>query len=111
MEKCETDLDAEMEGPMNAAHSQVDIGEMDMPEITQGTAQVDRNPTVENTMLLPMINGKVTNRQALSVACVLERHLSYSLNASYMRCHSIAQCKFPTKMIICLCPPDTRTNA
>ena len=33
------------------------------------------------------------NRPALSVAYVLERHSAYSSNATYMKCHSIAQCK------------------
>ena len=44
--ECGTDLEAEMEGPMDAAHSHVDIGEIDRPAITQGTVQVDRNTTV-----------------------------------------------------------------
>ena len=48
MGKCEMDLDAEMEETTNAAHSHVDIGEMDWPEITQGTMQVDMNTSVEN---------------------------------------------------------------
>ena len=55
--------------------------------------QVDRNTSVENTMLQPIINGKVLNRHALSVTYVLEWHSSYSSNVSYMKCHSIAQCK------------------
>ena len=67
--KCENDLGAEMGGPTNAAHSHVDIGEIDRPETTQGTMQVDTNTSVENTMLLPIIiKGKVLNRHALSVA-------------------------------------------
>ena len=93
MGKCETDLDAEMEGPMNAAHSHVDIGEIDRPVFTQGTVQEDTNKSVENTILLPIINGKVLNRHALSVAYLPEWHSSYSLNVSYMKCHSIAECK------------------
>ena len=93
MGKCETDLDAEMEGTMNAAHSHVDIGEMDRPVFTQGTMQADRNTSLENPMLLPIINGKVMNRPALSFAYVLERHSAYSSNVSYMKCHSISQCK------------------
>ena len=110
MGECEMDLEAEMEGPMNAAHSHVDIGEIERPATTQGTVQVDTNTSVENTsvwkiplknkytilyyytMLLPIINGKVLNRHALSVAYVLEWHSSYSLNVNY-RCLSIAQCK------------------
>ena len=39
MGKCEMDLDAVMEGPMDAAHSHVDIGEIDRPVFTQGTMQ------------------------------------------------------------------------
>ena len=93
MGKCEMDLDAEMEGPTNAAHSHVDIGEMDRPEITQGTVQVDTNTSVENTKLLPIINGKVLNRHELSVAYVLEQHSLHSSNVTYMRSHSIAECK------------------
>ena len=54
MGKCEMDLDAEMEGPMDAAHSHVDIGEIDRPVFTQGTMQVDTNTSMENTMLLPI---------------------------------------------------------
>ena len=92
MGKCETDV--EMEGPMNAAHSHVDISEIERPVFTQGTVQVDMNTSVENTMLLLIINGtKVLNRHALSVSYALEHHSSYSSNVSYMKCHSIAQCK------------------
>ena len=93
MGKCGTDLDAEMEGTTNDAHSHVDIGEMDRPATTQGTVQVDTNTSVENTKLLPIIKGKVLNRHAISVAYVLEWHSAYSLNVSYMKCHSISQCK------------------
>ena len=71
MGKYEMDLGAEKEGPMNAADSHVDIAEMDRPGITQGTEQVDTNKSMENT-ILPIINGKVLTRHALSVAYVLE---------------------------------------
>ena len=57
MGECETDLGAAMEAPVDDAHSHFDIGEMDRPAITQGTMQVDTNTSVENTMLLSIING------------------------------------------------------
>ena len=93
MGECETDLGTAVEGPMDADHSQVYIYEMDRPAITQGTMQVDTNTRVENTMLLPIIKGKVLKRQELSVAYLLEEHSAYSSKATYMEYHSIAQCK------------------
>ena len=59
MGEYETDLGAAMKGPMDAAHSHFDIGEIDRPAITQGTMKVDTNTSVENTMLRSTINGKV----------------------------------------------------
>ena len=89
----ETDLVAAIEEPMDAVHSHVYVGEMDRPIIAQGTMNMDANTSVENAMLLPIINDKVLESQDLSVAYVLEQHSAYSSNTTYMKCHSIAQCK------------------
>ena len=89
----ETDLVAAIEEPMDAAHSHVYVGEMDRPVIAQGTMNMDANTSVENAMLLPIINDEVLERRDLSVAYILEQHSAYSSNTTYMKCHSIAQCK------------------
>ena len=93
MGQCQTDLVAAFEEPMDAAHSHVYVGEMDRPVISQGTMNMDAHTSVENAMLLPIINDKVLERQDLSVAYVLEQHSAYSSNTTYMKCRSIAQCK------------------
>ena len=71
MAECEVDLGDVMEGTRYAAHSYVHIAEMGRPAaITQGIRQVDTNTSVEDAMLLPIINDKVLERQELSVAYV-----------------------------------------